>query len=851
MNRMSKVGRRMWVGMAIILVLIGAAPAAGLAQRNAVRSTAADLMRTLREGRASDVRSPEAPAAPAAPDAPSASQQTRLNPYDPAPAMTFPTTTGDLRIGGGAASDVSYILLGYSGASPLAEALWTSSFKTLFEKSPKDVHYVFISYAARPAEVQQDIDMTRARVDAAIGGLADAADRQHWASHVHYVTQNPLAQAGAAADLLLDWGSIVARVKAEWRTAAGEMRSVDTVGTTDTGWAKSLAVTGPIEGRLARYGNLACGADTPVEELGGRVVLIERGVCTFVEKVVNAAKHGASAVILYTDALRAKARMPGSCSPCPEIPVTMIDRAPGLEMMAALEASIPVTATLGGTRIGVEAMAVDHAGRVREFGSIPFPFNNLLTDGGEQPVDNLLMVAYEAQYMHYEHLRDRQLAAQDAAGTVVRVPLYQAVWHDDPGWTGRRAIAEVDLPSGATMSEFDTLEVDFGMSCPDNRRANCPAWDYLVYLYLCDKSNPDQCNVEFGRWITPYWSGGRWVTDLSPMLALINEGGKQRFGFWTVQRYKLDMTFRLSNRGKALVPKRAVPLLSGGDFHRDYNKRYHPLAFEMPDWAEKVEVVALVTGHGQRDDEGCGEFCNHTHHIRVNGGAEHVKAHPTAGTLMGCADRVLDGVVPNQAGTWIFGRAGWCPGLDVPPWIIDITPEVRRGQTNILTYKALFNGQDYVSRANGDPNTPPPDGYDARIEVTSWLVYYAKPDVQAGPVAPPVPQIPPTETPSPVPTPIPSPTPTSLPPTAPPPPTPTPAAPPDGEICANVAGRVPGAVLSAKLSDPTRINGYHQLCNPNQPLSPFNVYRTRLTLQHPSRPYHPLFNDLVFRCGCR
>ena len=36
-----------------------------------------------------------------------------------------------------------------------------------------------------------------------------------------------------------------------------------------------------------------------------------------------------------------------------------------------------------------------------------------------------------------------------------------------------------------------------------------------------------------------------------------------------------------------------------------------------------------------------------------------------AGTEWGCADRVLEGVTPNEHGTWHFGRMGWCDGQGV------------------------------------------------------------------------------------------------------------------------------------------------------------------------------------------
>lgn len=36
-----------------------------------------------------------------------------------------------------------------------------------------------------------------------------------------------------------------------------------------------------------------------------------------------------------------------------------------------------------------------------------------------------------------------------------------------------------------------------------------------------------------------------------------------------------------------------------------------------------------------------------------------------AGTQWGCADKVRQGVTPNEHGTWQFGRMGWCDGQEV------------------------------------------------------------------------------------------------------------------------------------------------------------------------------------------
>ena len=109
-----------------------------------------------------------------------------------------------------------------------------------------------------------------------------------------------------------------------------------------------------------------------------------------------------------------------------------------------------------------------------------------------------------------------------------------------------------------------------------------------------------------------------------------------------------------------------------------------------------------------------------------------------------------------------------------------------------------------------------------------------------------------TDTPTPRPLPT---TPTATPTATQPAPTDTPAptvteVPITPQACPNIESRVPAAELQAALANPASVNGYGQRCFPSQPVSPFNPLRQTLDLQNPNRPYHPLFNPLIFTCGC-
>jgi len=73
-----------------------------------------------------------------------------------------------------------------------------------------------------------------------------------------------------------------------------------------------------------------------------------------------------------------------------------------------------------------------------------------------------------------------------------------------------------------------------------------------------------------------------------------------------------------------------------------------------------------------------------------------------------------------------------------------------------------------------------------------------------------------------------------------------------GGVCPDVGdGRVPNDVFNRVFIDPSRTGGWGELCHPSLPPSIWNVRRSWLSLVDPAKPYHPLFNGMVWKCGCR
>lgn len=348
-------------------------------------------------------------------------------------------------------------------------------------------------------------------------------------------------------------------------------------------------------------------------------------------------------------------------------------------------------------------LGIDRLQRLRYIGS--FADRTRFDDNRQWFAPNLSMAANEAVYYNFEALREDQLAAQNA--TVL--PILTGELVRDATWSGQRTYADIPLPDAATMAGFDTVTLDLHLGCQGgNEYGECPAWDYIVHLYLCDEGDPTQCDTELGRWITTYHREGRWVHDVSGLLPLIASGGTRRFAFYSQQPYHVYLDLRLSNQAKPARPEEAHYLFSGGSFNASYNDAYSPLVVPIPADAVKVELATVITGHGMESPGNCAEFCNTTHHFTVNGTENMLDFNPWIASQTGCMDQVDQGTVPNQYGTWWYGRSGWCPGKEVPMVMTDITSQVVPGADATITYHGYYLGGDYTGNAN--------------IRMTSWLV---------------------------------------------------------------------------------------------------------------------------------
>ena len=316
------------------------------------------------------------------------------------------------------------------------------------------------------------------------------------------------------------------------------------------------------------------------------------------------------------------------------------------------------------------------------------PVGSLAQISGGGFMGRLQMAAYAAHYYNYEHDLQARLAAEDA--TVVP-------FIDGETVTERVFFRDVELPDAETMAGFDHLDVDVEVICR-GRFVECSEWDRIALIEVCLDDTCDERH-EIVRWITPYSRPGqrRWIIDASPFLADLREGGTQRLRItmgpmWEAATERdVNMSLRLSTRGEdsSMEVQRAWV---GGAFDASYADAHPPFTLTLPADATRVELVVIVSGHGQTDGDNCAEWCEHEHRFTLNDGTTHEIAFPDEiGRALGCADLASEGVVPGQYGNWAPRRAGWCPGFPVAARRFDLTDDVIAGD-NELVYDASFEG---------------------------------------------------------------------------------------------------------------------------------------------------------------
>ena len=368
---------------------------------------------------------------------------------------------------------------------------------------------------------------------------------------------------------------------------------------------------------------------------------------------------------------------------------------------------------------GKFALAIDSFQQIREIGYL----GNPATFSGTY----IHYLAHEALYFDYENN-----TFSETNNSYNEITIFERE-HYTGGWAA--SISQVfDVPDQQELSQYNKMEVELLRGCPDANMnysdAGCDDYDRIARLYFCDLDGSN-C-YEIAKWITPFDRQPHSLTDISPFLSILrsNENEQKILKFqesgWpnSLLTIKLRLYNGVNENGYAQA---IYPLWNNTvQFNPDYEENRPAQVFSVPSNATKVEFVSYISGHGWGSAGcfNCCEFCNSRHVFSINGGVyEFNQSFPNASSNTHCMDPgtiQTTGVIPNQYGTWGYGRAGWCPGRDVKPFIMDITGHIIAGDDNVIDYNACrVSGNSCVS-----PPTCAGDGYCPEIAMSSYIIIY-------------------------------------------------------------------------------------------------------------------------------
>ncbi|MEM0997792.1 MAG: peptide-N-glycosidase F-related protein [Bacteroidota bacterium] len=114
-------------------------------------------------------------------------------------------------------------------------------------------------------------------------------------------------------------------------------------------------------------------------------------------------------------------------------------------------------------------------------------------------------------------------------------------------------------------------------------------------------------------------------------------------------------------------------------FHNAFDSTVKALPITIDPNADQVKLHIRTSGHGFGGNLNCAEFCRRWHSIYVDG--------QQALNWQVWNDKCDVNACYPQGGTWIYDRAGWCPGSFTLEQDLELTSLVTPGQTHSIDYE--------------------------------------------------------------------------------------------------------------------------------------------------------------------
>lgn len=225
---------------------------------------------------------------------------------------------------------------------------------------------------------------------------------------------------------------------------------------------------------------------------------------------------------------------------------------------------------------------------------------------------------------------------------------------------------------------------------PDSNRVYNPAGTIAQQIYTTNPQvltnatisywNRMPSKIELLSFVTPYGNGlnfgvnGKsWyfdVTDYLPILRGNKRLTMERGGQWQ-EEFDIQFLYVLGTPVRPVLDMRQIWKVDSKAYTAIMNDtEFAQRTIKLVNGNVYTKVRSAITGHGQE-----GEFIPRNHFINVNNGQQIYNWQ----VWKVCGENP----VYPQGGTWIYDRAGWCPGMATDVKEYDITSYVQNGQVAI------------------------------------------------------------------------------------------------------------------------------------------------------------------------
>jgi len=193
---------------------------------------------------------------------------------------------------------------------------------------------------------------------------------------------------------------------------------------------------------------------------------------------------------------------------------------------------------------------------------------------------------------------------------------------------------------------------------------------------------------EIMSFVTPYGinlnlgpNGKTWTFDVTDYTTLFS-GDKRmtiEMGAWQ-EDMDIEFLFIVGTPPRNVLDITQIWRPDSHNFTDINNDRYFaPKVLDLDANGDSFIIRTTITGHGQQ-----GEFIPRNHMLNLNGGAPEF----TWQVWKECAENPIY----PQGGTWIYDRAGWCPGAPTDVHFSDVTPYVTNQTLDVDYNVAVASG---------------------------------------------------------------------------------------------------------------------------------------------------------------